>query len=125
VSWIEGDGVAAVAVAVFWPTSVTEEVEVVEVVEVGVVCAGVMVPEVLGSAKTPATFAMTAATKTRALTAVTIPTLPVARLSPSLERHRPFVNRPTECDPVRKKALECFFAMSRGAGYNLFSRFPK
>jgi hypothetical protein len=102
-SWIEGDCVAAVAVAVFWPTNVTEEeAEVVEEAEAEVVCAGAMVPELLGSAKTPATLVMTTATKTRAMIAVTIPTLPVARLSPSLERHRPFVNRPTECDPVRK-----------------------
>ena len=126
--------------AVCWPTSVTEEeVELVETVEADVVAAGVMVAvllwgvvalkaalillSVLGSAKTPATFAMTAATNKRAMTEVTTTTLPVARLSPSLEGHRPFVNRPTECDPVRKKALKCF-AISRGTGCILFSGFP-
>jgi hypothetical protein len=85
-----------VVVTVCWPTSVTdEEVEVVEPVEAEVV-AGVTAAVVPGSAKTPAAFATTAATNKRAMTAVATPSLPVARLSPSLERHRPFVNRPAE-----------------------------
>jgi hypothetical protein len=119
VSWIKEDCVVALDVAVCPPTSVTEE-EVVEVV-----CAGVMVPDVLGSAKTPATLVMTAATAIRAMMAVTILTLPVARLSPRPERHRPSANRPTGCEPDRKKTPAYSFAMSRGAGCNLFSGFPR
>jgi len=93
-------------------------VEVVDVIEIGVVLEVVAVavvlcvvdelkvvlnvPELLEGAKTPATSATTAATTIRAMIATAITTLPIARLSPNFESNRPFVNRLTECDLAKR-----------------------
>ena len=94
-------------------------VEVVDVVEVGVVlevevvvvlCVVEMlsvvlsVPELPEGEKTPARPATTtAATTIRTMIATAITILPIARLSPDLERNPPFINLLSESDLVKRK----------------------